>query len=769
MGSSSVKHPRTAPGTGATPATAGYARVLIQLKTRSLDKPFDYIVPDRLAGKIGTGAIVMVRFGRQQALGVVCGLSTQTELPPDRLVAIDELIDFPPIPALLIELALWLSDHYYSSQAAALGLVLPPGGLPSLKKTGSGSGAAYVLDHPRVMPRMLRFARLTAGGEGGGTDAQRRLLRILAEGGKQPVSELIRSAGVSRSVVGTLERAGAVETYDAPVRRDTLRYYGTPEAEPPRGELELNDDQQQALTAIVTRMADDQYRRRSRPILLLGVAGAGKTEVYLRAIEEAVGSGGSAIVLVPEISLTLQAVKRFRRRFGERVGVIHSGLSRGERYDEYRRIRNAEVDVVIGPRSALFSPLPDLRLIVVDEENDSSFKQENDPRYDARRVALERARLEGASLVYSSATPSLESYYRVRDRYVLRKRATGATMPAVEVVDMRKESNYILSERLVAGLDANYRAGGKSILLLNRRGFAGYLQCADCGHVSHCRNCDISLTVHARVRRLVCHHCGYREELPVVCPECGSAELRRWGAGTERLEKEVRRLFPEAPVFRLDADTAAGYGRGPRILEDFGQTDRAVLLGTQMVAKGHHYPEVTLAAVINADLSLQFPEFRAEEHTFALITQLAGRSGRADRPGKVLVQTWNENIECIKMAAELRLEEFYQDELERRQLLGYPPFVDLVNIICLSRDDEKAGKAALHLEQQLQPVLGDARLLGPAELFRLKGWSRSHLLLKTELLDDTLRAIKPVLEHYREPYRNRGVRIVVDVDPQWLS
>lgn len=769
MTSSSVKHQKKTAGDGSRPAGPGYARVLIQLKTRSLDKPFDYIIPDRLAGAIVTGSIVLVRFGRQKALGVVCGLVEDTGLPPEKLVAIDELIDFPPVPGRLIELALWVADHYYSSPAVALSLVLPPGGLPALKKDGSGEGATYSLAPPRVSPRMLQYARLAADGGDGGTDAQRRLLSVLTATGEQPVSELIKKAGVSRSVVGTLERTGAVEIFDAPVRRDSRRYYGSVEAESPRGPLKLNADQQQALDAIISRMDDEDPASRSRPVLLAGVAGAGKTEVYLRAIEAAVGAGGGAIVLVPEISLTHQAVKRFRRRFGDRVGVIHSGLSLGERYDEYCRIRDGEVDVVIGPRSALFAPLPRLKLIVIDEENDSSFKQESDPRYDARRVALERARLEGFSLVYGSATPSLESYYRIRDRFDLQERATGAAMPVVEIVDMKPEKNQVLSGRLVEELDANFRAGGKSILLLNRRGFAGYLQCADCGHVSLCRNCDISLTVHTRERQLMCHHCGYHEELPGVCPECGSSELRRWGVGTERLEQEVRRRFPEAPVFRLDADTSGGYGEGPRILEEFGRTDRAILLGTQMVAKGHHFPEVTLAAVINADLSLQFPEFRAEEQTFALITQLAGRSGRADRPGKVLVQTWNENIECIKMAAGLDLAEFYEQELERRRMLDYPPFVDLVNIICQSRDSEKAGKATAHLQLKLEPVLTDELLLGPAELFRVKGWSRSHLLLKTRRLEETLAAIRPVLEHYREPYGNRGVRIVVDVDPQWLS
>jgi primosomal protein N' (replication factor Y) len=590
-----------------------------------------------------------------------------------------------------------------------------------------------------------------------------------------PVAELCESAGVSRSPVATLARKGELELFEGVIERHALRYYGEDRVE--EGEaagaggsgLVLNREQERALSAVVSRLDEPAAGARSRPLLLMGVAGAGKTEIYLRAIAETLARGRSAIVLVPEISLTYQAVKRFRRRFGDRVGILHSGLSPGERYDEHQRIRRGNADVVIGPRSALFAPVPDLGLIIIDEENDSSFKQESEPRYDARRVAMERARLEGAALVYGSATPSLESYYRIDERHFLPERATGASMPEVEIVDMRRENDPIFSRRLVEALDGNISSGGKAILLLNRRGYARYLQCGRCGHVWQCGNCDVSLTIHVREKSLVCHHCGYSEQMPDVCPACASTELHRWGVGTERLEREVSVRFPEASVFRLDADSAGGYGGGPRILERFNRAEKAILLGTQMVAKGHHFPEVTLAAVINADLSLQFPEFRAEEQTFAILQQLSGRSGRAERPGRVLIQTWNPEMECIRMAAGQRLEEFYQAELDRRRRLGYPPFRQLINIICQSRVAAKAAKAAGFLKQKLEPVTRSEQILGPADLFRLQGWNRSHILIKTDDPEETLSAFAPVLEHYRGPYRRRGVRLVVDVDPQWLS
>ena len=755
---------------GATTISTRIARVFIQLKTRSLDSPFDYAIPAMLRDKIGTGSVVLVPFGCQKVLGIVSGFTDDSRIPGSRLVDIEQVLDFPPVPAALIRLSLWISDYYYCSPAVALGLVLPPGGLPELGKEVRDGEPVYSLKQPQMRPKLAQFARLSGPVAGDGhSEAQQRVLEVLSDGEAMPVADLCRQARVSRSPVLTLSRHGELELYEAEVERSGARYYGGAADDSHADLLELNPDQDRALAFILERMGSADKVERSRPVLLMGVAGAGKTEIYLRAMEAAVSTGRSAIVLVPEISLTHQAVKRVRRRFAERVGILHSGLSAGERYDEYRRIRDGAVDVVIGPRSALFAPLPDLGLIIVDEENDSSFKQESDPRYDARRVALERARIEGTALVYGSATPSLESYQQIEDRFYLPERATGAAMPEVEIVDMRDEKDPVFSERLLRELDSNLDAGGKCILLLNRRGYAGYVQCGNCGHVWRCENCDVSLTLHTDSQRLCCHHCGHGEPSPDICPECESPELRRWGVGTERLQREIGKRFPEAEVFRLDADTAAGYGEGPRILERFATTERAILLGTQMVAKGHHFPEVTLAAVINADLALQFPEFRAEEQTFAILQQLAGRSGRAQHPGKVFIQTWNADIECIRMAAEQGTDEFYEAELDRRRRLGYPPFKQLINILCSSREAKKVMPAAGFLKEKLEPVLNGEQVLGPAGLFRVQGWSRGQLLVKTDSIERTLAGFGPVIEHYRGRYRSRGVRIIVDVDPQWLS
>ncbi len=759
---------------GDPPETGPVARVYVQLKARSLSRAFDYRVPADLAGAVRTGSVVLVPFSHRKVLGVVAGVGEASESPVARLVDVEQVVDFPPLPAALLDLALWVSEYYYCSPAAALSLVLPPGGLPPLvRETDHNGSLMYRLREAPLRPRSVKFVRVSRRDvrvEAGKSQPQRRVLEALTDLGEMPLAELLRRARVSDSPVRTLAQTGLVEIFKRQVRRSSLRYYGSradPAASGLTQPLVLNQAQQEALGAIEARLDAHGTAAGSCPLLLRGVPGAGKTEVYIRAMEAAISRGGQAIMLVPEISLTHQAVNRLQKRFGTRVGIYHSALAAGERYDEYARIRSGEVDVVIGPRSALFAPLPDLKLIVVDEENDASFKQENEPHYDARRAALERARREGAALVYGSATPSVECYFSVREHYKLPDRATGAAMPSVEIVDMLQENVMIFSRRLLDELDSTLAGGDKAILLLNRRGYAGFLQCGQCGYVWQCRNCEVSLTIHSRARRLCCHHCGAATPMPDICPECGAAELRRWGIGTERIEEELCRRFPEAPVFRLDADTASGYGEGPRILREFGRPGAAVLLGTQMVAKGHHFPDVTLAAVINADLALQFPEFRAEEQTYALLTQLAGRSGRAGSPGRVLIQTWNAGIECIRMAASQATEEFYRSELERRRRLGYPPYSRLINIICLSKTEGKPGQAVEFLKQKLPPAGG--QILGPADLFRLQGWWRSHILVKTDSTEKTLKAFQPVLERYRGPFTKRGVRIIVDVDPQRLS
>jgi primosomal protein N' (replication factor Y) (superfamily II helicase) len=491
-------------------------------------------------------------------------------------------------------------------------------------------------------------------------------------------------------------------------------------------------------------------------VLLWGATGSGKTEVYIRACEAALARGKGAIVLVPEIALTPQALGRFRQRFGDRVAVLHSALSDAERRDERERIASGEAPVVVGARSAVFAPVPALGVICVDEEHDASYKQESDPRYDARTVAAKRASLEGAVAMFGSATPRPETWQSL-ERLELGGRL-GAPMPSVRVVDLRRQAGYPLSAPLLAELGAVVESGGKAILLLNRRGVAPAVHCRACGATRRCRNCDVALTLHGD-DALHCHHCGRVEAMGEVCPACGSAELARIGAGTQRLERELAAKLPELEVIRLDADVDEV--REP--LERFAAVRRAVLVGTQMVAKGHHFEGVELAAVVDADTGLGMPDFRAEERTFQLLTQLAGRSGR-DAPGRVIVQTFQPDARAIAYAARHDVAGFLAEELDRRRTLAYPPFTHLVRIVVSGPEQADAVRAL----EELKAGLPGHELLGPAPLLRLRGRHRAQLVGKTDRPRALATRAAALLAAAAPAMRRAGLTAVVDVDPQSL-
>ncbi len=496
--------------------------------------------------------------------------------------------------------------------------------------------------------------------------------------------------------------------------------------------------------------------------LLYGATGSGKTEVYLRACEAALAAGRGAIVLVPEIALAPQTLARFVARFGDRVALLHSGLAESERRDERERIAAGDATVVVGARSAVFAPVARLGVICVDEEHDASYKQEADPRYDARTVAAKRAALEGAVAVYGSATPRPESWQAL-ERLELGGRLA-AELPPVTVVDLRREPGYPLSTPLVDALAVLARDGGKAVLLLNRRGVAPAIHCRACGTTRRCRNCDIALVLHAD-GRLHCHHCSAVEPAGEHCPACGSPDLARIGAGTQRLERELAERFPELERIRLDADAVSKPGALAEALGRFAATDRAVLLGTQMVAKGHDFPGVALAAVVDADTGMALPDFRAEERTFQLVTQLAGRSGR-EAPGRVIVQTFQPDSAAIAHAARHDVERFLAGELERRRELGYPPFRHLVRLLVAGPEQASVDQALTELRRGLEPA--DADLLGPTPLLRLRGRHRSQLVAKTDRPRAVAGRAASLLAAAAPAMRRAGLTAVVDVDPQSL-
>jgi primosomal protein N' (replication factor Y) (superfamily II helicase) len=517
----------------------------------------------------------------------------------------------------------------------------------------------------------------------------------------------------------------------------------------------LSETQERALARVDELLDGDGGN-----VLLFGATGSGKTEVYIRACEAAIARGRGAIVLVPEIALTPQTLGRFRVRFGDRVAVLHSALTEAERRDERERIASGEAAVVVGARSAVFAPVPSLGVICIDEEHDSSYKQESDPRYDARTVAAKRASLEGAVAIFGSATPRPESWERLERLELGGRIAT--SLPTVKVVDLRREAGYPLSAPLLKELGGIAERGGRAILLLNRRGVAPAIHCRACGATRRCPNCDVALTLHGDTS-LRCHHCGHAETLGEICPACGSSELARIGAGTQKLERELAKQVPELEVIRLDADAVEKPEQLRDALERFAQAERAVLVGTQMVAKGHHFPGVELAAVVDADMGLGLPDFRAEERTFQLLTQLAGRSGR-DAPGRVIVQTFQPDARAVAYAARHDVRGFLDGELERRRVLGYPPFQHLVRIVVTGPDLTDAMRAL----EELKAGLGDADLLGPAPLLRLRGRHRAQLVGKTVSPRALATRAAALLSAAAVPMRRAGLAAVVDVDPQSL-
>jgi len=537
---------------------------------------------------------------------------------------------------------------------------------------------------------------------------------------------------------------------------------GGAESTPP----ELLEEQRHAVAALVAAL--DGETDADRKLLLHGVTGSGKTEVYLAAVEAALERGRGAIVLVPEIGLAPQAVARFRARLGDRFAVLHSGLTAGERHDEWRRLRDGEATVCVGPRSAVFAPVRDLGLIVIDEEHDSSYKQEGDPTYDARAVARRRAEECAAVLVAGTATPRPESWLEL-PRLELPRRVDGRGMPPVEVLDMREADprSGPLHPATWEALGAVREAGAKAIVMVNRRGFAPWLTCRSCGLHWDCPNCDVSTIVHRGAGRVVCHHCAHSQPLPSACPECGSTTLSQAGAGTEQIEGLLRERLDPMPVFRLDSDTASGRGAHAAILARFDTAESAVLVGTQMVAKGHDFPEVTLSAILDADATLRFPDFRAGERTFAMVAQLAGRSGRGAAGGGVIVQTLAPAAPSIAHAARHDAAGFLAEEIERRRTLRYPPFSHLVRVVLRSESEPRLDLAATKLAAILADTLPeDTDLLGPAPMFRLRNKYRRRLLTKTEDREATVAAVRAAVDRMAADRSLKEVAIGVDVDPQ---
>ena len=722
-----------------------YADVIIDISHEKVDRDFQYRIPPEMEQEINPGVVVTVPFGKGNTLrkGYVIGVTGKAKYDTARIKEIQGVsTDDETTESRLIALAAWMKETYGSTMIQALKTVLP------------------VKDKVRAKEKRLIFFQgdrnvaeeLLAELSGSRFRARERFLRAILESGSLEYTYASKELGANVSVLDFFEKKGMIrlesqEMYRIPDQADLVKE---------DRELCLNEEQQAAAEQIF----QEWQKPEPRPTLLFGVTGSGKTQVYMRLIQQVIEEGKQAIVLIPEIALTYQTVRRFYAMFGDKVSVLNSRLSQGERYDQFKRAKRGEVQVMVGPRSALFTPFSNLGLIVIDEEHESTYKSENTPRYHARETAIQRARMEHANVVMGSATPSLSAYSRAESgEYLLVKlnaRYEERPLPQVSIVDLREElkkgNRSVLSTELKTSLSETLRKKEQTMLFLNRRGYAGFVSCRACGHVMKCPHCDVSLSEH-NGSRLICHYCGYETVKPQVCPSCGSPHIGGFKAGTQQIEKVLEKDFPEARVLRMDFDTTRTKDSYEKILASFSRHEADILVGTQMIVKGHDFPDVTLVGVIAADLSLNMDDYHCGERTFQLLTQAVGRAGRGAKPGRAVIQTYQPEHYSIQAAATQDYGKFYKEEMSYRMLMDYPPAAHMMTVFGACQDEELLKKAMYYIEVFIRRVSPkeELHMIGPAaaSVGKVKDVYRQVLHLKhVDMV--FLTAVREKLEQYME-------------------
>jgi primosomal protein N' (replication factor Y) len=791
--------------------------------TLPVGKTFHYAIPPQFQSLCEVGKRVLVPLGKRTITGYI--LEFPSQLPPhitgkDIKEILDVLDETPLFEKGMLQFFRWVADYYLAPLGQVIKTALPPGinwesyyhcSLTQQGKEATAEGSPQrtpalkvlqAIDPQHGIPlkqlfkiyphRSLYFSlqkkgliTLEAKIQPGRTKAKKitvveamspppspepltpkegEIYAFLTEQKKISLGDLRKRFKQASSVLKRLMKKGMVTTTEEEVFREPMQETVEREEAP----FSLNPEQQAALEQINKALKEHTFN----PFLLYGITGSGKTEVYLRAIQETISLGKQALILVPEISLTPQLVGRFQRKLGGEMALLHSGLSPGERYDQWRKVQRGLVTVVIGARSAVFAPFRDLGLIIVDEEHETSYKQEDGVRYNARDLALVRAQREKAVVILGSATPSLESFYNAqREKYHLLhlpQRVGGGVLPHVDIVDLKREKHTLFSPPLQEAVAKNLHEGGQSLLFLNRRGFSRTALCTECGRAFTCRHCSVTLTFHARRKALLCHYCGYQVPAFPVCPHCGGGTIQLHGLGTEKVEEEIRRLFPQARVARMDSDVMTQRGAHGKLLQALEKREIDILVGTQMIVKGHDFPRITLVGIITADVALNLPELRSSERCFQLISQAAGRAGRGIHPGRVIIQTFVPEHYAIQRAKEHDFVGFYQQEIAVREALRYPPVTRMVNMRVSSRNPRDAERGIQRLvkkgERLLKTLQGEVEILGPspAPLYQIKGSYRWQLLLKGETVA-SLQHLSRALMH--EGKGLKGVRVEVDVDP----
>ncbi|WP_349948069.1 primosomal protein N' [Lacrimispora sp. BS-2] len=739
--------------------TERFARIIIDISHEKVDRTFDYRIPAGLLDEVAVGSLVLIPFGKGNSMrkGYVVGIASHANYDPDKIKEIAGIVtDGVSAESLLISLAWWLKERYGSTMNQALKTVLP---VKQKVKPREKKVIKSLLDHSQLLNALEEAEKKKY-------KARARLFQALLENPAIPYEIAVNQMNLSAATLKPVIERGYVsldceEVYRNPVKTEIKE----------RSKVVLNGEQQ----AIVDSFYLDYSHDIRKTYLIHGITGSGKTEVYMELIQKVIEDRKQVIVLIPEIALTYQTVLRFYGRFGNRVSIINSRLSAGERYDQFERARNGDIDIMIGPRSALFTPFSRLGLILIDEEHEGAYKSEVSPRYHAREVAVKRASMQGASLVLGSATPSLEAYTKaLQGEYQLfrltERAKKNSRLAAVSVVDLRQElkegNKSIFSRSLKELIEDRLKKREQAMLFINRRGYANFVSCRSCGEAIRCPHCDVTLTLHNN-SRLVCHYCGYSISMPDRCPACGSPYIANFGVGTQKIEQMTRKMFPAARVLRMDLDTTSKKGGHEEILTAFSEGEADILIGTQMIVKGHDFPNVTLVGVLAADLSLNTPDYRSAERTFQLLTQAAGRAGRDFRNGDVVIQTYSPEHYSIVTAANQDYEAFYRQEMAYRRLMKYPPASGLLTVQFSSRLEDCLKEAADAAAGFIGPLAEQeaVQIIGPVEatVYKINDIYRKILYLKQENYDILIK-IRDQIDGFSENYGHLFDQVMIQYD-----
>lgn len=740
------------------------AEIIIDSNVKTLNKTFDYNIPKEMEENISIGSRVLIPFGKSKRLeeGFVTNIKESTEYAVKDIAK----IELQSLSTEKILLSKWMAKKYFSNVSECMNLMLKPGtttkNFANRTKDKTAIFVSLALEKEKVQEYIVNNKIKS--------EKQKRILEYLIENEKIIQPELIENTETSRAIIKTLEKNGLIKLQEEKVIRNPLKNKNIKQ----KDKLKFTEEQEIAYKKVEDSIKKQEYKQ----YLLYGVTGSGKTEIYLQLIEKVINEGKSAIMLVPEISLTPQMINRFIERFGKDIiAVLHSKLSVGERHDSWERIETGEARIIIGARSAIFAPVCNLGIIIIDEEHDPSYKSEMAPRYNAKEVANQIAKYNSIPLLLGSATPDIVTFYKAQNEDIelltLSKRANNSSLPNIQLVDLKQElangNRTMISVKLYKLIQENLKNKKQTILFLNRRGFSTFIMCRDCGYVAKCKNCNISLTYHKKEEKLKCHYCGYEEGIHKICPECGSKKIKYFGTGTQKLELEINKIFPNASTIRMDIDTVTQKNSHEEILERFNKERIDILIGTQMIVKGHHFPNVTLVGVVSADGSLNIDDYRASERTFDLLVQVAGRAGRERQQGNVIVQTYNPDNYSIQYAKKQNYDDFYNIEIKLRNQLRYPPFCDIIMFGISGEMEEVVSKTANKLYKELKESIEQEGLIAnilkplPAPIDKIKNRYRWRIIIKAKVNDKLIDIINECL--YNKELLKNNARIIADINP----